>query len=371
MMTGGTPYLDAMESPKVHLSVFLSSDQRHGGTKRSVQLSREAQSRNIPVIDLGRRNKPGPAIFWQSPQSVIAILPIVLFLGIQFLSLRGMVRAFIDGAWLHATIRKGGYSSVGIELAPNRTIVLGNILVSMGTPLVAYPHNIEFMVAGLKQSYFRSQNTSFAAEMRVYRYANFVRTISDFDTAVLKALGIATAQTHHYIPPEPDKAELQEVRELRRTSRKHGILILGSVGNPPTLSGLERLLEIIRKYQGKHEFTLAGFGTEAITSSAPASVRVLGGVSKEQLRELLVEAEAILVYQPPTSGMLTRLLEATIAGVPTYVLGGYQQALSLSHQGVHVIDTIDEIPVQSWSLGERKNDQFAVHFMPSHIQLHD
>lgn len=279
----------------------------------------------------------------RAPLSLLAVVPLLSISGVRFLSFRGLVATLLYGALLHARLKRLKGSHVHIELAPNRDIVLGNVLVSLGMPFTAYPHNIEFMVNGQRQTYFRSQDAAFKAEMRIYRHAKAVITISDFDTAVLQSLGISQAQTLPYQPPQEDKTMLESIRIARQTSKKAGILILGTVGNPPTRFGVEQLLSRIAAHPEKRKYILAGFGTEDMVGAAPPNVAVLGGVDHQKLIDLMTHTEALLLYQPPTSGMLTRIIEASLAGVPVNVMGGYMQTLEVESAGVHAIRTLDDI----------------------------
>lgn len=295
------------------------------------------------VVDMPTRNDFVQLI--KHPLSLLLVLPVSICNGIRFLSLKGLAAAFLYGALLHTRLQSFKFADVHIELAPNRDIILGNMLVSLGIPFTAYPHNIEFMVNGQRQAYFRSLDAAFRAEMRIYRHAKAVKTISDFDTAVLQAFGISQARTLPYHPPQEEQVMLESIRTARQTSKKDGILILGSVGNPPTRLGVERLLRMIAAHPGQRNYMLAGFGTEGMARNAPPNITVLGEVDEPKLIDLMIHAEALLLYQPPTSGMLTRIVEAAFADIPVYVMGGYMQALELPYPGVNAIRTLDDIKI--------------------------
>jgi hypothetical protein len=262
----------------------------------------------------------------------------------KFLSLRGFISTILYGSWLSRELTRVEHTSVSIEISPGCNVLLGNVLVSMGIPFIAYPHNLEFLVPGQRQSYFRSKDAEFAAEMRIYRKADCVNTISSFDKAILLSLGVVSVESLPYLPSEFDLEELNEIRDLRRHSHKNGILILGSVGNPPTIAGLKKLLGLIEKNGGGISFRLAGYGTEKLRFLAPPCVEVKGSVTAGELQKLMVECQALLVYQPPTSGMLTRLVEAVHADIPIYVMGGYLQALELKDRNVVSISDLYDLP---------------------------
>ncbi|MCR9186766.1 MAG: hypothetical protein NXH81_15310 [Halieaceae bacterium] len=327
----------------LHLSTFLNATAKHGGYKRSLQLAEIAQADGIRTLCIPSGLYELLSVLFRSPLSAFAILPIAVTIGMRSLSLKGVAATILYGGWLHAQMRRHGWPRVMLEVSANQGVIMGNVLVSFNVRFSAYPHNIEFMVPGQNQSFFRSEGAAFAAEMLVYRAACRVHAISELDAAVLRAMNVELVQTLLYSPPKSEQSALYQIRKLRVTSDKTGILILGTAWNPPTRLGLEGLLDLIRECSSGQTFTLAGFGTEVLAPIAPSSVRVLGGVSDAMIRDLMVQAEALLVCQPPTSGMLTRLVEASFAGIPTYVLGGYFQARGMDNQGVHSISSLDEL----------------------------
>lgn len=328
----------------MHLSIFYNEKKPHGGYKRSAQISNLQKDRGMTVIGIPEFTPKGLLIIFKYPVLFLRMLPIAVWLGIRFLSVRGLLAVFYYGVWIRAILARMNFDSVSIELGANRGIVLGNLLVSLRVPFVVYPHNIEFMVCGQEQVYFRGKNSEFSAEMRVYFNSLEVKTISEFDAAVLRSLGTRNVECFPYVPSEADLHRLHRICKRRKYAKKNGILILGSVGNSPTFHGLRCLLELISERGCNRIFLLVGFGTEDLKSFAPKNVSVIGGVSSEKLEELLVKAEAVLIYQPQTSGMLTRLIETAAAGIPSYVLGGYVQASELRNGSVFSIERLDELP---------------------------
>lgn len=345
-----------MKPSIIHISSFGKQEQRHGGVKRSLQLCEVAKSKGAITIQVPISNRETLKYVASSPISIAAILPIALVLGFRFLSLRGFATTLCYGAWLHAILKHTRATEVMLEVSPNRDIILGNVLSSLRTPFSAYPHNIEFMVPGNHQYYFRSHGAAFSAELRVYRSARSVFSISNLDAATLRALGVESVDTLPYSPPPSDAATLLQVRKERERNAKAGILLLGSAENPPTRMGLVRILEIIEGQHDGRRFVLAGFGTEALSSIAPSCVEVLGRVSNQALFDLMVRTQALLIFQPPTSGMLTRIVEAARAGIPTYVMGGYLQAHELPNRGIYSISDLSKLPTSSGPNNSLGND---------------
>jgi glycosyltransferase involved in cell wall biosynthesis len=71
--------------------------------------------------------------------------------------------------------------------------------------------------------------------------------------------------------------------------------------------------------QTRFNLIIAGFGTEALVKQfkdLPSCVNILGSVSKEVYQKLLKTCKAVLIYQHSGTGVLTRIPELMIAGIP-------------------------------------------------------
>jgi hypothetical protein len=330
-----------MRPSGVHIAAFLGAVKKDGGYKRSLQLTEYARADGHDVLVMPDR-KAALVAALQRPQWLVALLLPTIYCGIRFLSLKGCAAMLVYGAWLCGELHRRKWPAVRLEVSANYGILLGNVLVSLRILFQAYPHNVEFMVPSQRQSFFRSLDAAFAAEMRVYRRAQVVHAISDFDATALQALGISSVECLGDVPAPADKEDLLEIKRLRLGADKSGVLIIGSAGNPPTRLGLSRLLRLIATAEGKQRYQLVGFHTECLVDEAPARVHVVGSVETSKLRELMIHTEAVLLFQPPTSGMLTRVIECVIAGIPTYVVGGYLEGRSIKDGNVHAANSVEE-----------------------------
>lgn len=334
-------------SIEIHISAFAPDERaQHGGVKRSRQLSGQAAKQGRIVRQLPKSHMAAFRDLWFHPWSILVAFVSALPLFGSILSVKGLFAAVLYGGWLHSELRKNLPSEVHLEIGPNLPVLLGNMLISFGVKVSAYPHNIEFLVPQQSQSYFFGQGGARRAELRVYRNSEAVHTISKFDSAVLKCMSVKRVEFLTYVPPEEDLAFLHQIRKNRSTSVKQRILILGSTLNLPTRDGIIRLLDLIRAEACTQNFILAGYGTEELSSLAPKNVLVRGTVSHEELHQLMTHAEAMLIYQVQTSGMLTRLVEASIARIPVYVVGGYVQALEFAGNQVVSLDRLSQLPLE-------------------------
>ena len=71
--------------------------------------------------------------------------------------------------------------------------------------------------------------------------------------------------------------------------------------------------------QTRFNLIIAGFGTEALVKQfkdLPSCISILGSVSKDVYQKLLKTCKAVLIYQHSGTGVLTRIPELMIAGIP-------------------------------------------------------
>ena len=248
-------------------------------------------------------------------------------------------------AWLLKLIESQKFTLVYLDIARGREIILANLLSLLDCKYICIPHNIEFLVAGQDNPYFINEGYAFSMEVNSYRGAVANYTISDFDKLILESLGIKNVQFYPFYPSKNKEDFLLNISESRKTSAKSYFLIVGSIGNTPTLNGMMKIISTIRKHNQKDRFILAGFGTERLARDLPSNIELYGSVTDDQLNELMIGCLGMVIAQPQTSGFLTRLVDANIAQIPVFILKGYFQAEGLKKYGIYVINTINEIHV--------------------------
>jgi hypothetical protein len=325
------------------ISVFANGQQNHGGARRSAQLVELLSETH--ALALNRPTSPWAAarIASRSPMALARAFGLFLSSRPWGLSLRGMAAFVLYGGWFLRLLKTHRPNTVYLEIGPSLGLVIGSIAAASGVRYLAFPHNIEFLVPGQEQRLFRSEEAALAAEIATYRAAAAVVTISDFDSGVIECLGIA-AHTLPYFPASQHVAALHAIKDARGASAKNHYLVLGTVRNPPTEAGMRRLLDLIRKAAVPHQFVVAGYGSESLAGVAPPNVRVAGTVSDAELADLMTRCHGLVLFQPQTSGFLTRITEANLAGIPVHVLGGYRQAAHLEKFGIFAIDDLTSLP---------------------------
>jgi hypothetical protein len=328
----------------IHISAFSDEIIKHGGVRRSEQITTLAASKGYVSIsppslrECTRLMRSRPLLFFKA-------LFLTLSLGVSVFSLKGFRRSLSYGAWLIQQLHKEPEVPIWIEIGPNRNILLAALIMAMDRPYVAFPHNVEFLVPHQSQKLFRGSCSVFKLERAIYLKASSVIAISNFDAAVIRSLGVKHVETMRYDPVGSHRDKLLKIHSRRNSSKKSRFLILGSATNPPTRAGIQKILDEIVTLETNSEYVLAGYGTESFKYNAPISVSVLGSVSDETLSELLSSCEALIVHQPQTSGMLTRLIDAEVAGVPVWILGDYLQASDPLLHMTKYLGSLKDLPI--------------------------
>ena len=183
-----------------------------------------------------------------------------------------------------------------------------------GHKIIGLPHNIESLVSD--KSTLKLQK-----EIENLKYCDLVFAISKEETWLLRLMGV-NAHYLPYYPPREVVAFLEDVR-LKRDNRvanniKH-FLLLGSATNPPTKDGMQCIIDYASKKAFDFNISVAGYGTEILNQASIPNVDFLGTLSMHDLEKQIITADAIIIFQPPTTGALTRIPEMLIAGIPVFV----------------------------------------------------
>ncbi|MER3433507.1 MAG: hypothetical protein C4288_08755 [Leptolyngbya sp. ERB_1_1] len=205
--------------------------------------------------------------------------------------------------------------------------------------VVALPHNLDCFVLDPKQFH---QN--FDLEVSSLQAADAVFCISREEQWLLKLKGV-DADYLPYYPPAAIVERLLEIRELRATSVKEKLLILGSAGNVPTFHGMIEQLQWLQALRTQQEFSvdIVGYRTELLQPHCQHDDFVVHGTATpEELDEFLTHATVALVHQKAAAGVLTRIPELLIAGVPVIAnLVAARSAIEFS--GLYCYETRSEL----------------------------
>ncbi|MFQ3578655.1 MAG: hypothetical protein SNJ71_00765 [Bacteroidales bacterium] len=156
-------------------------------------------------------------------------------------------------------------------------------------------------------------------EFYYFRKADAVFCISEEEAWLLRIAGVNA----HFLPYIPPRKLLERIL-LRRSNRipdtKFGFLYFANFYNAPNILGLKRLMNDIQTSKIKLPYPLkvAGLGANTMKKYAEgvSGVEFLGELSTEQLEKCLLTCLAVVLFHHPTSGMLTRVPEMILSGIP-------------------------------------------------------
>lgn len=187
------------------------------------------------------------------------------------------------------------------------------LLKATGNPVIGMPHNIESLV---------NSHSIKALEKEVLnlRHCDFAFAISKEEAWLLRLLGMKAFYLPFY-PPKDVQVFLSSIRQKREQREPNSIrkyALLGSATNIPTRSGMQALVDFASTQDLPFDFYVAGYGTESLRQVSHPHISFLGTLSNEELDKMLVKVDGIIIYQPPTTGALTRIPEMLLAGIPVY-----------------------------------------------------
>lgn len=209
------------------------------------------------------------------------------------------------------------------------------LLKATGRKVFAMPHNIESLV-------FDHSIDALTKEVAGLKLCDGVFAISKEETWLLRLLGVK-AYYLPYFPPKEVEAHLLMIRnrrEHRRTNERKKYLLLGSASNYPTRKGMQMLLDAAASHPLPFDLSIAGYRTNALRVPQQAGITFYGTVTNKVLDGILEETDAVLIFQPPTTGALTRIPEMLLAGIPVFVnFDAGRNCLDLSD--VHLYDSFE------------------------------
>lgn len=185
-------------------------------------------------------------------------------------------------------------------------------------PVIAVCQNLETLSSD--RSNIKRSLKLFREEMGILSQCRLVIVVSREEEVILKNLGIRSLYIPFY-PVEPILSRLLALRENRKHTTKDGILMTGSAKNLPTRQGLEQAAHYWRqnhleKTVGK--LIIGGRKSEIYFDPQPYgdSVDFRGTLTDQEIDDLLSRIKDFLCYQENGAGVLTRICEMLIAGIP-------------------------------------------------------
>jgi hypothetical protein len=223
--------------------------------------------------------------------------------------------------------------------------ILPTLARAEGYRIVALPHNLESLVS---EAAFADPGhdvlTGLTMEIRRLHLADAIFTISKEERWLLEARKLAP----HYLPFYPDPALAGACSRIRNArvaqvqadgSIAGPLLLVGSAFNPSTERGMRWQLEQLRAAGWPAAgVVVIGPQTETrLAEFAVPGVRILGGVTWEELTRHLTTCSAMLIHTFGGAGAVTRIPEALLAGVPV-IANSNASRDQYGTPGVHVYD---------------------------------
>ena len=185
--------------------------------------------------------------------------------------------------------------------------------------VIVVPQNLEAL-APYEQIFTHriSIAARFRQELHLLQGIEAAFCISTEEEWLLRVFGLPA----FYLPYRPAgtiAARLLTARENRSPLTNFGFLLLGSITNQPTLRGFRAFYRLLTLELGDLpvKIHVAGHGTERLREEfVDPRVVLHGTVTNAQLDDLMSKAEGLLIMQVPTSGYLTRVIEARYIGLP-------------------------------------------------------
>lgn len=286
-----------------------------GGSKRSVQIRELLAKSGIPFIDDSFALPKNVSRFQLAKWALRAVSFIRRYYP------KGMIKSLHSYIWLvkyyalRIPVVLDKYKNQDVaflwENTNDRDMLY--LLKATGHQVIGLPHNIESLVKS------RSIK-ALGNEVSILRQCDAVFAISKEETWILRLLGL-NAHYLPYYPPQKAQSFLFSIcreRELRNSNPVKKYALLGSATNPPTRSGMQALVDFASTQELPFKLLVAGYGTESLRKVAHSNISFMGTLSNEALEKMLVGVDGVIIYQPPTTGALTRIPEMLLAGIPIY-----------------------------------------------------
>lgn len=214
-----------------------------------------------------------------------------------------------------------------------------------GKRVIAVPHNLEGLVPGCASGALGERAPKpFLREVEILKQCDSVFCISQEETWLLRLFGVNS----HYLPYYPAGEAEHKMLEIRKkrseVEQTNSLLLVGSALNSPTRMGMQQIIDWW-KDNAPTGWTLRVGGYQSdkkLVVPQCDCIVMLGELAQEQLDEELLHCAAQLIFQPATTGVLTRIVESQIAGIPV-IANNVSARSHYEARGVYTFDSLDEL----------------------------
>ncbi len=342
--------------PYIYFSPFLGKEESHGGVKRSLQIQELLEEYNCislnPYLSIRKSIK-------YSISSPIISLKLFFFATYLFflkgVTIKGAFLFILKTSYIMRVINRNKSMEYIFEGGTTISILIMYYLSSLKIHYHIFPQNIEYLAPKANSDgYFKENYYKYSLEIKAYQNAKSVTTVSIFDKAILDCHQISSFLLPSY-PTNSSFKNYSEIAEERKLQQKNkllnqkNILLIGTTYNHPTREGLRKLLNYIQISQFPYQVTVIGYGTSEFCRYNSDRINVLGTVSEEKLKQLMIETTCLLINTIQTSGYLFKVVEFNLSGIPIIFTTPFIQHENLEKYGIFnsnlknlrtVIDTI-------------------------------
>lgn len=303
----------------LHNSVFLPLPNGHGGEKRTYQILFELQNKGYVCqeVNFSKSKRLSLGSLWAT-----GILLLQVYGLAHWRSLKSFLKFWLNTAYqynqLVASFRDSDAEFFLWESVRLERYLLFYLARKYGKKVIACPHNVESLVPLQQSSLFRlSKKQAFDWEINILKECEQVYAISHEETWLLNLWGVK-AEYYLYAPVGEILSQMQTLRIQRDcTNDKIAYLLLGTAINEPTRWGMQHIIDLWTNHTIPYPLHVGGYGTEKLSiPKEEQQILFLGEMTDDQLQNEQIHAKALLIYQPPTTGALTRISEALVAGIP-------------------------------------------------------
>lgn len=318
-----------MVKPKIlHYSIFGDNEYGHGGQKRTNQILKLFKEDYI-IEEI--------KFDFLLPRNYIK-LSFYLFYGIiSYFQLKvkfspsilGLIKIGFYYKQCQAKVNFDNIKFIVIEDFRNFGVVLNLFAKKQKIPTIGVVHNIDSLVPQCKSNFTNLVGQDyFEEEINLLKDCSGIITISYEECWLLGLNHIPSI----YLPFLPSKSVLDKLNQIKNKRNliepKLKPLLLGTVNNDPSRLGMIELINMMEEWGINCD--VVGFGSEILQNYLPnlSFTKIHGSVSIEELENFQINCSAMMVYQPPTTGVLTRIIECLLCGIPVY---GNESALRSYH----------------------------------------
>lgn len=306
---------------------FRSIQDGNGAERHTAQITEVLKEAGIETDSYIKEETARIPLYIVIKRAIPVIRDITRIIPLRnFKSIKSVLRGIRDYIRTEQQLLPSLRSTAGLilwECTRNDNFFVPVIAKKYKKKIIAFSHNLESLVPlqvssiSLKKSpdWFNEEVSYLSASDKVF-------CVSKEETLLLKLLGIE-AYYYPYFPTKEIELFYKGIKEKRKTrttvSGPLKLLMMGSANNPPTRIGMMNRIQFFSSYNHSDiSLTIAGFCTQTLSEDihVPSHIKIAGSLTNMELEQELIEADAILIHQPATSGALTRIPEMLLAGIP-------------------------------------------------------